>query len=219
MRRGAALQFCPARARGTKPSRLPAVFGNADAARQQRTTACIANAQTLQRSEQDVINVLEVTLPEFPVDRSAIFLTGHSMGSGGAWYLGAKYAGYWKAIAPMSGPFVEQATYPWNRIRDMPIFMTEGTGAKPSLAGSRAMREWMKAQGFRVEYMEVDADHGGMVPLVLPAVFGLFDRQRKTTRETTSSRSLRRATAGPGIARSRDRGTSWRLSCRPSAAN
>jgi hypothetical protein len=61
----------------------------------------------------------------------------------------------------------------------MPIFMTEGTGATPSLAGSRAMQEWMKAQGFPLEYLEVDADHGRMVALVLPAIFDFFDRQRK----------------------------------------
>ncbi len=159
--------------------RLPAVFGQAEAAAQQRATACVKDAQTLERSEQDVINVLEMALNEYPVDRGAMFLAGHSMGSGGTWYLAAKYADYWKAIAPMSGPFVEQATYPWDRIRKMPVFMTEGTGATPSLAGSRVMQEWMKSQGFPLEYMEVNADHGGMVPLVLPAVFDFFDRQRK----------------------------------------
>jgi len=159
--------------------RLPAVFGEAEAAAQQRTTACVQNAQTLERSEQDVINVLEIVLNEYPVDRGAMFLAGHSMGSGGTWYLGAKYAEYWKAIAPMSGPFVEQSTYSWDRIRKMPIFMTEGTGATPSLAGSRVMQQWMKSQGFQLEYMEVEANHGGMVPLVLPAVFDFFDRQRK----------------------------------------
>lgn len=159
--------------------RLPAVFGQAETAAQQRTTACVQNAQTLERSEQDVINVLEMVLNEYPVDRGAMFLAGHSMGSGGTWYLGAKYVEYWKAMAPMSGPFVEQTTYPWDRIRKMPIFMTEGTGATPSLAGSRVMQAWMKGQGFALEYMEVDADHGRMVPLVLPAVFDFFDRQRK----------------------------------------
>ena len=159
--------------------RLPAVFGQAESAARQRATSCVQNAPTLERSEQDVIHVLEMVLNEYPVDRSAMFLTGHSMGSGGTWYLGAKYAEYWTAIAPMSGPFVEQSTYPWERLRRMPIFMTEGTGATPSLAGSRALQQWMKSQGFHLEYMEVDADHGRMVPLVLPAVFEFFDRQRK----------------------------------------
>ena len=41
------------------------------------------------------------------------------------------------------------------------------------------MQAWMKSQGFSLEYMEVEADHGGMVAMVLPAVFDFFDRQRK----------------------------------------
>jgi hypothetical protein len=61
----------------------------------------------------------------------------------------------------------------------MPIFMTEGTGATPSLEGSRLMQKWMKEQGFQLEYMEVDADHGRMIPLVMPAIFDFFDRQRR----------------------------------------
>ncbi len=118
-------------------------------------------------------------LYEYPVGRSAMYLAGHSMGSGGT--SPRKYAEYWRAIAPMSGPFVEQATYRWERIRKLPIFMTEGTGATPSLEGSRAIQKWMKEQGFKLEYQEVDADHGGMVALVLPGVFGFFDRQRKAS--------------------------------------
>jgi predicted peptidase len=159
--------------------RLPAVFGQAELAAQQRATLCPQNARTLELSEKDVINVLEIVLNDYPVDRASMFLMGHSMGSGGTWYLGAKYSDYWAALAPMSGPFVEEAAYPWDRIRRMPVFMTEGTGATPSLAGSRLMKDWMKSHGFNVEYMEVDADHPGMVPLVLPAVFDFFDRHRK----------------------------------------
>lgn len=172
------LGYSPMGAYGTC-LRLPAVFGQADAAAQQRTTSCVKDAEMLERSEQDVINVLEIVLNEYPVDRASMFLTGHSMGSGGVWYLGAKYADQWAAIAPMSGPFVEESTYPWERLRKMPILMTEGTGAAPSLEGSRKMQVWMKAQGFQLEYKEVDADHGGMVPLVLPSVFDFFDRHRK----------------------------------------
>jgi predicted peptidase len=159
--------------------RLPAVFGQTNEAVRMRTALTPDKERSLELSEKDVINVLEIVLNEYPVDRSSMFLTGHSMGCGGTWYLGAKYPEYWAALAPMSGPFVEEATYPWDRIRRMPIFMTEGTGATPSLAGSRNMRDWMKAQGFKLEYKEVDADHPGMVSLVLPDVFAFFDRCRK----------------------------------------
>jgi poly(3-hydroxybutyrate) depolymerase len=160
------------------PLRLPAVFGNPEAAAQQRASVDEERERTLELSEKDVINVLEIALNEYPVDRSSVFLTGHSMGSGGTWYLGAKYSQYWAAIAPMSGPFLDELNYPWDNIREMPVFMTEGTGATPSLVGSKELLAWMRERGFKLEYKEVDADHGGMIPLVLPGIFNFFDRCR-----------------------------------------
>jgi poly(3-hydroxybutyrate) depolymerase len=160
------------------PLRLPAVFGQAETAAKQRAEVTPDAERTLELSEKDVINVLEIVLNEYPIQRASIFLAGHSMGAGGTWYLGAKYAKYWRAMAPLSGPFVEQANYPWDRIRSLPVMMSEGTLALPSVQGSRAMRDWMFQQDFRFEYYEVKADHGGMVPLVLPAVFDFFDRYR-----------------------------------------
>lgn len=171
------LGYSPTGAYGTC-LRLPAVFGQPEAAKQMMASLTPERVRSLELSEKDVINVLEIVLNEYPVDRSAMFLTGHSMGSGGTWYLGAKYSQYWAAIAPMSGPFVDEASYSWDNIRKMPIFMTEGTGATPSLAGSHKMQDWMKEQGFRLDYKEVNADHGGMLLLVLPDVFDFFDRCR-----------------------------------------
>jgi len=159
--------------------RLPAVFDKPDEALKMLAKRTPDNDSTNRLSEADVINVLELVLNEYPVDRKNMFLTGHSMGSGGTWYVSAKYPSYWKAIAPMSGPFVQASTYPWESIRPMKIFMTEGTKALPSLEGSRNMFAWMKNNGFDVTYKEVDADHGGMVPLMLPEVFDFFDRCRK----------------------------------------
>jgi hypothetical protein len=45
-----------------------------------------------------------------------------------------------------------------------------------------AMFEWMKERDFKIEFMEVDADHGGMIPMVLPSIFKFFDRCRQTNR-------------------------------------
>jgi predicted peptidase len=156
--------------------KLPAVYGQPEAAQKvlANRTPKSDSAQIL--SEKDVINVIELVLNEYPVDRHKMFLTGHSMGSGGTWYIGAKYNNYWKAIAPMSGPFIQESTYPWHRIRKMSVFISEGTLATASLDGSRKMAKWMKDNGFAVEYKEVEADHPGMVPLILPDVFDFFDR-------------------------------------------
>jgi predicted esterase len=172
------LGYSPLGAYGT-PLRLPAVFGQTEAAAKQRAGVTPEAEHTLELSEKDVINVLEIVLNEYPINRSSVFLAGHSMGSGGTWYLGARYPKYWRAIAPMSGPFVDQANYPWEHLKTIPIMMSEGTLATPSLEGSRVMRDWMFKQALTFEYYEVKADHGGMVPLVLPAVFDFFDRYRE----------------------------------------
>jgi poly(3-hydroxybutyrate) depolymerase len=157
--------------------RLTSPFGDEAAAAKLMSQVTADSERTNELSEKDVINVLELVLNEYPIDRAAMFLTGHSMGSGGTWYIGGKYATYWKGLAPMSGPFVQESGYPWDSLRTTPIFVTEGTQA-PSLDASRVLRDWLKKNGFSAEYEEVNADHPGMVRLVLPDVFDFFDRSR-----------------------------------------
>lgn len=157
--------------------RLTSPFGDQADADKLMAQVTADSERTNELSEEDVINVLELVLAEYPVDRASMFLFGHSMGSGGTWYIGGKYAGYWKGLAPMSGPFVQETGYPWDDVRNLSLFVTEGTQA-PSLDGSRVLRDWLKANGFNAQYEEVNADHGGMIPLVLPDVFDFFDRAK-----------------------------------------
>jgi hypothetical protein len=77
----------------------------------------------------------------------------------------------------MSGPFVQETGYPRDSVRPIYLFVTEGTQA-PSLDGSRVLADWLTRNGFMAEYKEVNADHGGMVKLVLPDIFDFFDRSR-----------------------------------------
>lgn len=160
------------------PLRLPAVFGNDSVAAEQRAKVDPPRRRTLALSELEVITALELITERYGADRSRTFLMGHSMGSGGAWHLAERYPERWRAVAPMSGPFMERPVYSWDRIRPLPLFVTEGTGATPSLEGSRALAAWMREEGFNFDYLEVDGDHGGMVPMVMPAIFDFFDRQR-----------------------------------------
>lgn len=161
--------------------RLSAPFGNEKGAADLMAQVTQESERTNQLSEKDVINVLELILHEYPIDSTAMFLTGHSMGSGGTWYIGGKYRNYWKALAPMSGPFVQETGYPWDSLREMFFFVTEGIQT-PSLEGSRAVNNWMNSKGFNIKYKEINADHGGMVSLVLPDVFSFFDDCREITR-------------------------------------
>lgn len=51
----------------------------------------------------DAIEVLDIAKKKFRTDASRVYLTGHSMGGRGTWYLGATYPGMWAAIAPCAG--------------------------------------------------------------------------------------------------------------------
>jgi poly(3-hydroxybutyrate) depolymerase len=171
------LGFTPLGAFGN-PLRLPAVYGESAAAATQRAAVTPVRQRELSLSELDVITVLDLVTEEYGADRSRTFLAGHSMGSGGVWHLAARYPERWRAVAPMSGPFIDATTYPFDLIRKLPVFMTEGTGATPSLEGSRALAKFMRGGSFVFEYLEVDGTHGSMVPMVWPRVFEFFNRYK-----------------------------------------
>ena len=154
--------------------RLPAVFDEQAEADKLLALVTDQTERANELSEKDVINVLELVMNEYPVDRTRIFLTGHSMGSGGTWYLGGKYSHYWRALAPMSGPFVLKKGYPWETILKIPVYVTEGSNTS-STESSRRLRDWIREQKGQIAFKEVVADHAGMVPLVLPDVFAFFD--------------------------------------------
>ena len=51
----------------------------------------------------DAMEVLAITLERLKPAPDRIYLTGHSMGGHGTWYLGATYPGKWASIAPCAG--------------------------------------------------------------------------------------------------------------------
>ncbi len=51
----------------------------------------------------DALEVLEIAKKDLQPDPKQIYLTGHSMGGHGTWFLGATYPDKWAAIAPCAG--------------------------------------------------------------------------------------------------------------------
>jgi predicted esterase len=51
----------------------------------------------------DALEVLKLAKDKFKPDPQRIYLTGHSMGGHGTWFLGATYPDQWAAIAPCAG--------------------------------------------------------------------------------------------------------------------
>lgn len=160
--------------------RLPAVFGKPEEVAPMLAKRTDATEKANELSERDVLNVLELVKAEYPIDTTNMFLTGHSMGSGGTWYIGGKYPDYWRGLAPMSGPFVTETGYPWGRMLKMPIFVTEGT-LSATLQSSRVLCDWMLKNDALVKYEEVVADHGGMIAPVVPHIYDWFDSLRRTS--------------------------------------
>ena len=51
----------------------------------------------------DALEVLDLVLKKFPIDPDRVYLTGHSMGGHGTWFMGATYPDRFAAIGPSAG--------------------------------------------------------------------------------------------------------------------
>ncbi|HSG56363.1 MAG TPA: PHB depolymerase family esterase [Paracoccaceae bacterium] len=169
------LGYRPLGAYGT-PIRLPSVYGTDT--QQGRAVGGPERAQLLARSERDVLDVLELVASEYGADRSRFYLTGHSMGGGGSWYLAHQYPELWDAVAPSAGPFFID-NYDFERLRPMSIMIVQGSGDPPSLGANRQLAIDLLARGLEVNYLETPSvDHGQTFGASLPSIFEFFERQK-----------------------------------------
>jgi predicted peptidase len=114
----------------------------------------------------------------YNIDESRIYLTGHSMGGIGTWYLGARHPEIWAALAPFSG-FGDPSTIV--QMKAIPQIIVHGD-ADPTVAvaGARAMVAELKKQG--VEHRNIEVPGGNHLNVVEPHfedVFAFFDAHRK----------------------------------------
>jgi len=132
-----------------------------------------ARKRIVEFSERDVLNVLSLVSEEYGTDPDRTYLTGHSMGGGGTWYLGQKYAEKWAAIAPIAGPAPDVSAYPFDRLKGMPVLVCHGDAdATVPVASSRAMVAALKSRGMSPRYREVaGASHGSVVETVMAEIF------------------------------------------------
>lgn len=111
-------------------------------------------------SEQDVLNVLALVRKDYAVDPKRIYLMGHSMGGGGALYLGMKHKGLWAALAPLA-PAIYSPPAGLADIRATPIIVAQGD--QDLLVKVENTRRWvaeMKDLGMDYQYIEIKGgDH------------------------------------------------------------
>ena len=126
-------------------------------------------------SEKDVMNILANVEKEYNVDRSRVYLMGHSMGGNGTWYLGQKYRDKWAAIAPMSSGF-GYVDYPLTKLKGIPIMVTAGS-RDIAMHGPQAQAELkrFKAAGLDIRYVEIPCgSHMTNIPFAFPQVVQFF---------------------------------------------
>ena len=112
-------------------------------------------------SEQDVMQVLNLTREEFSVDANRIYLWGHSMGGAGTYHIAAKYPDLFAGLgvaapAPESDVDIKSAL---EKIKHLPIMVLQGD--EDSLV--TLTRRWvavMQELGMQHVYVEIPGgDH------------------------------------------------------------
>jgi predicted peptidase len=106
-----------------------------------------------------LIGILDEVISNYSVDADRVYLTGHSMGGRGTWYLAYKYPERFAAIAPMSAISTIPA---WaSRLKAMPVWVFHGSKDEiVPVEESESMINALKAVGGDVKFtMLPDRDH------------------------------------------------------------
>jgi len=144
-------------------------------------------ANIAELSEKDVMNVLAMMRKEFNVDPHRIYLTGHSMGGAGTYFLGSKHADIWAAIAPVApaafGMMANRVQYlePLKKA-GVPIMVVHGD-MDEAVPVATSRDNWvpsMQELGIAHEYVELPGvTHGPVITQSQPYIYEFFDKHSK----------------------------------------
>ncbi|MCP4726919.1 MAG: prolyl oligopeptidase family serine peptidase [bacterium] len=130
------------------------------------------------KSEKDVLNVLEIVQRDYNIDPDRIYLTGHSMGAIGTWYLAAEHPGIFAAIAPFAGYGIPRTLEKFKHIPQIVVHGDEDPTV--TVRGSRAMVNAAKEMGIDVTYIEVaGGDHMNIVEPNLRKAVEFFNKHKR----------------------------------------
>ena len=121
-----------------------------------------------------VLALVDRLAERYPIDRTRVFVVGHSMGAAQAVELAQQHPGKVAAVAALGGSGRVRKAAPFAKL---PVFV--GVGSEDfALAGSRKLRDDLAAAGASdVTFKEYPGlEHLLVVPEALPDVFALFDR-------------------------------------------
>jgi predicted peptidase len=134
-----------------------------------------------ERSERDVMYVIDLVAKEYNVDPGRIFIHGQNPSGSGALHLAAKYPEKFAAAIISSAP-VPPKTYPWDRIRGkvgLMVIHGDQDTSNP-IAASQQMAEEAKAAGVETVYATVPGGvHLTAYLTYAKEIFDFLDKQKK----------------------------------------
>ena len=136
-------------------------------------------------AEQDVLDVMAEVERDYKVDRSRVYLMGHSMGGYGTWSIAMDHPDLFAALGPISGGGDASGMV---KITAIPQYVTHGDDDRTvNVTQSRTMVEAGKKAGATITYNEVPG--GSHVSVAQPAFAPMFDFFAKQVRNDKPSDS------------------------------
>jgi dienelactone hydrolase len=140
-----------------------------------------ARRQVTRLSELDVMNVFELMLAEYEIDRDRIYLMGGSMGGGGTWRIASRTPEIWAAISPIC-PGITRQEIDLEGMRHIPVIVSHGDAdTTVPVEQSRAMVAAMEELGMTYEYNEIAGGGHLIFAESLPRMMEFLGRYRKPT--------------------------------------
>jgi predicted peptidase len=137
--------------------------------------------QENERSEQDVMYVIDLVAKEYNADTSRIYIHGQNPSASGAMHLAAKYPDKFAALVVSSGPLPPNV-YPWDRIKEkMGLMIIHGDqDTSNPIVASQKMAEESKAAGVNTIYATVPGGtHLEAYLTYASQIFDFLDKQKK----------------------------------------
>jgi predicted esterase len=131
-------------------------------------------------AEKDVLDVIAEVERDYKVDKSRVYLMGHSMGGFGTWSIAMDHPDLFAALGPISGGGNPDGMA---KLRDIPQYVTHGNDDRTvNVNSSRTMVEAGKKAGENIVYVEVPG--GSHVSVAQPAfapMIEFFEKQSKNS--------------------------------------
>ena len=137
--------------------------------------------QENERSEQDVLYVIDLVAKEYNVDTARVYIHGQNPSGSGALHLAAKYPDRFAAIVVSSGPIVLDS-YPFSNIKGkMGLLVIHGDqDTNNPITASQKMAEAAKAAGVETVYATVPGGtHLEAYLTYASQIFDFLDKHKK----------------------------------------